>query len=128
MVSLTPHSPEKALAPKHHVLTTFPTMLLRTTVDSFRNILEELVAPIDNLEDQILLLTSIQLKYLELAKPTMDAGGLRSYLQWFGMPEEAIPAEAIARLFKLRVPHHKDHINAIKKFIANLNSLSKRVV
>jgi hypothetical protein len=79
-----------------------------------------LVAPIGHLEDQILLLTSIQLKYLQLAKPTMDAGGLRSYLQWLGVPEEAIPAEAISRLFKLRVPHHKDHINAIKKFIANL--------
>jgi hypothetical protein len=129
MVSLTPHSHEKTLAPKHHLLTTFPAMLPGAAVDSFRNNLEELVAPIGSLGYQIVLLTFIQYQYLQGATPTMDADLLRMiYLQCFGMPEKAIPAEAIARLFKLRVPHHKDHINAIKKFIANLNSLSKRDV
>jgi hypothetical protein len=129
MVSLTPHSHEKALAPKHSVLTTIPIVLC-ATVYSFCSLLKELVAPIANPVARITLLRMIRDHYLlaTTLETTMTGDSLRKlYHSLLGVPEEGIPTEAIDRLYQLPVPHRKDHINAIKEFIANSTGIPYQV-
>jgi hypothetical protein len=99
----------------------FPSCCALATVDSFRSLLEELVAPVVHPGSRIALLTVIQNNHVQ--RSTMDADFLRNmYLRGLGVPEGNVPTEAIDRLFLLTTPHQQDHINAINDLIANTNT------
>jgi hypothetical protein len=93
----------------------FPSRCALATVDSFRSILDHLVAPLADPGNRIGLLYTIQ-------HARLDAEDLRLQYRVFRVPEEEIPTVAIAELFTFSAPHCQDNINAIRELIASTNT------